>query len=231
MKLAFTLLELIIVMIIIGIISVIASTAFQRDTLNPATNQLLDHIRYTQQLALNQDMFIPAPDLSSFTGDDRRVKDSRQWFKKWWQIQFHEDDGDYTIYSDAPTNSAATNQYDQEANDGVDQIATDPQSGEFLAGESSKVTEGYLRLANLKEEYGVEISMAGCGQSKHLHFDHLGRPHCSKRDDDGSDYPYTNLAQKYITVTLTDQNEENSKTICVTPISGYAYIAENNGCP
>ena len=83
MKRAFTLIELIIIIIIVGIIAVTASNSFKKDTLVPATNQVLDHVRYTQQLALNQDMFIPSPDFSTYSDANRKAKDSRLWFKKW----------------------------------------------------------------------------------------------------------------------------------------------------
>ena len=231
MKRAFTLIELIIIIIIVGIIAVTASNSFKKDTLIPATNQVLDHIRYTQQLALNQDMFIPSPDFSTYSDADRKAKDSRLWFKKWWQFQIHEGDDDYTIYSDAPTNGG-NNEYDMKADDGADRIAIDPMTRELLAGQSANVPENFLRIANLKKEYGVEISMSGCGNSKHILFDQLGRPHCSKSKNDGSNYPYGKIKKSGnpIIITLTLEDGSDSSTICVTPVTGYTYISENNGC-
>lgn len=230
MKTAFTLLELIFIIVVIGIVGVTASLSFNKDTLIPATMQVLDHIRYTQQLALNQDMFTPAPAFSSCSDVDRKRKDSKQWFKKWWQIQIHEADGDYTIYSDAPTNVSTTNYYDAQATSGVDLIATDPQTRELIAGKSTHVPSNYLKIGNLQDEYQTSISFSGCGAKSRIAFDNLGRPHCTKTDNDPSDYPYSEILKAPAKITLTASNGESS-AICITPITGYAYISTNGECP
>ena len=60
MKKAFTMLELVFVIVIIGILAVVAMPSFQRDTLQEAGNQIISHIRYTQHLAMMDDKFNPA---------------------------------------------------------------------------------------------------------------------------------------------------------------------------
>jgi len=236
MKRAFTLIELIIIIIIVGIIAVTASTSFKKDTLVPATNQVLDHIRYTQQLAMNQDMFVPAPYFSSYTHSTQKKKDSKQWFKKWWQIQFHKDNS-YTIYSDYPST------YDNFYFDGIatysqngDTIAKDPLVGKYIAGSSTHVpAEQVIKMVDLAKEYGVNIIMSNdeCSSNR-IMFDQSGRPHCAKNgsgSNNESIYPYDRIAKNYIKVVLTVKDRDDSSTICVTPITGYAYISENNGCP
>lgn len=230
MKTAFTLLELIFIIVIIGIVGITASSSFRKDTLVPATMQVLDHIRYTQQLALNQDIFTPAPAFSLYSDVDRKRKDSKQWFKKWWQMQIHEADDDYTIYSDAPTSASTTNNYDALATSGVDLIATDPQTRELIAGKSTHVPSNYLKIANLQDEYQTSISFSGCGTKRRIAFDNLGRPHCTKSIDDSSDYPYSEILKAPAKITLTTSNGESS-AICITPITGYAYISTTGSCP
>ena len=157
MKHAFTLIELIIIVILIGILAVSVSPVFRRDTLIPATNQVLDHIRYTQQLALNQDMFVPSADFSSyprsFPNDYQRKKDAQQWFKKWWRIQFH-DNNSYSVYSDHPSNSES-NYYDLKP-DRYDRVARDPLSGLYIVGDLGSTTAYYdnerLKLVDLEVE-------------------------------------------------------------------------------
>ena len=235
MKYAFTLVELIIVLIIVAILAISVSPLFKRDTLIPATNQVLDHIRYTQQLALNQDMFIPSSDFSIFQNSAQKTKDSSQWFKKWWQIQFHKNHS-YTVYSDHPTGSTNNYEYDADA-DNSDEVARDPQTGLYIykKGSSSSDYTDFerLTLVDLAEQYDVNVSMQGCGNSRHILFDGLGRPHCSKSPNglgDPSLYPYTNIRRaNYITVTLTNGNDRS--LICITPITGYAYISQNQQCP
>ena len=87
-----------------------------------------------------------------------------------------------------------------------------------------------FEFANLEDSYGVEISkVKGCGKSKHLLFDSFGRPHCSKSKDDSGLNPYTELLRTQFCVELTKGNDTNS--IFVEPITGYAYIKFNNSCP
>jgi prepilin-type N-terminal cleavage/methylation domain-containing protein len=59
MKNAFTMIELIFVVVIIGIVSAVSYGSFQRDELAEATHQVLEHIRYTQHLALTENKFDP----------------------------------------------------------------------------------------------------------------------------------------------------------------------------
>jgi type II secretory pathway pseudopilin PulG len=170
MKHAFTLIELIIIIILIGILAITVSPLFRRDTLIPATNQVLDHIRYTQQLALNQDMFVPSADFSIYpidNPDNQRKKDAKQWFKKWWRIQFHNNNS-YSVYSDHPTTGAVDNYDGQARND--DFVARDPFSGLFLfgdiAGNSVYSDDQRQMLVDLQDEYGVTVNVQGCPNEK-----------------------------------------------------------------
>lgn len=234
MKRAFTLTELIFVLIIVGILSVSAVSRSHKDTLVPAANQVLDHIRYTQQLALNQDMFVPSPNFSTYSDPKQKEKDSKQWFKKWWRIQFHGNNS-YTLYSDHPSKNENNHQYDAD-DDKSDDVARDPLSGLYLYkkghSNSDYQDDERLTLVDLFEEYEVTANVQGCGNSDHILFDNMGRPHCSKSRGDSSLYPYSQIRQdgNFINVTLTHSKSGESKTICVTPVSGYAYISQNNSC-
>lgn len=57
---AFTLLELVFVIIIIGILAVLAMPNFRGNPLQTAAEQVAGHIRYTQHLAMVDDKFDPA---------------------------------------------------------------------------------------------------------------------------------------------------------------------------
>ena len=56
---AFTLLELVFVIVIIGILSALAIPSFQTNVLQQATEQVASHIRYAQHLAIVDDKFSP----------------------------------------------------------------------------------------------------------------------------------------------------------------------------
>ncbi|WP_300367295.1 prepilin-type N-terminal cleavage/methylation domain-containing protein, partial [Hydrogenimonas sp.] len=51
-KNAFTMLELIIVIVVVGILSAIMIPRFSDDKLREAADQIMSHIRYTQHLAM-----------------------------------------------------------------------------------------------------------------------------------------------------------------------------------
>jgi prepilin-type N-terminal cleavage/methylation domain-containing protein len=105
-RLAFTLLELVFVIIIIGIMSVLALPNFQSNSLSQVTEQLASHIRYAQHLAMTDDKFDP---------------NNANWWKRRWQIKLT--NGKYTIYSDTSENGAYDN----------GEAAIDPSTGEALA--------------------------------------------------------------------------------------------------
>lgn len=90
MKKAFTMIELLFVIVIVGIITAIALPRFDRDNLNEAADQVVNHIRYTQHLAMQDDKFNP---------------NDQFWYKGRWQIHFSQTTGSnnqwaYTIFSD-----------------------------------------------------------------------------------------------------------------------------------
>ena len=91
MKKAFTMIELLIVLVVIGILTVVIMPRLDEDKLNEASEQVLSHIKYTQHLALS---------------DDQYSSDDNVWYKGRWQIFFSntEDGSDdlwaYSIFSD-----------------------------------------------------------------------------------------------------------------------------------
>ena len=57
MKKAFTMVELVFVIILVGILSFFISERLQRNTLQEAADQVISHIRYTQHLAMMDEKF------------------------------------------------------------------------------------------------------------------------------------------------------------------------------
>jgi prepilin-type N-terminal cleavage/methylation domain-containing protein len=82
-RFAFTMLELVFVIIVIGILAVLAMPNFNRHPLQEATEQLASHIRYTQHLAMVDDKFDPA---------------DANWWKSKWQLTIT--GTSYDLYSD-----------------------------------------------------------------------------------------------------------------------------------
>jgi prepilin-type N-terminal cleavage/methylation domain-containing protein len=124
---AFSLIEIIFVIVIIGLLSIAINPSFSKKVslyidgvpqnrevsqeLIQATNQVLSHIRYTRHLALIDNKFVPNPELSSFKYNSLTKEEaSRHWFNMRWQITFHTVSTApsgyrnyyYTIFSDIP---------------------------------------------------------------------------------------------------------------------------------
>lgn len=89
MKKAFTLLELIFVVVIAGILAFVLIPKSSDTKLLESANQLISHIRYAQQLALNNDQFDP---------------NDKDWYKKMWRIEF-ENNGTYKVWRGANATS------------------------------------------------------------------------------------------------------------------------------
>jgi Tfp pilus assembly protein FimT len=85
-RFAFTLLELVFVIIIIGILTVTAMPNFNRHPLQEAAENVATQIRYTQHLAMVDDKFDPA--------------DANWWKRKW---QFKVTGTSYDVFSDSVT--------------------------------------------------------------------------------------------------------------------------------
>lgn len=81
-KLAFTMLELVFVIVVIGILSAAIIPRMDRDNLYEASEQLLTHIRYTQHLAMSDNIY---------------EESDANWFKDRWNITISDDDHNYSI--------------------------------------------------------------------------------------------------------------------------------------
>lgn len=81
-KKAFTMIELIMIIIVVGILAVAVIPRVDRDTLVEATNQVASHVRYTQHLAMLDNKYNP--------------RDSN-WYRNRWKITFN--NNSYSITS------------------------------------------------------------------------------------------------------------------------------------
>ena len=85
MKKAFTMLELVFVIVVIGILAATIIPSTRTNPVQEAAIQLLSHIRYTQHLAMMDDKY----------GDN--TPGAIDWYKKRWQMRFNNDQ--YSIVS------------------------------------------------------------------------------------------------------------------------------------
>ncbi|MBU0720727.1 type II secretion system GspH family protein [bacterium] len=225
MKKAFSLLELVFVIVVIGILAAVIIPRINSDRLQEAAIQLASHIRYTQHLAML---------------DDKYDANNPVWFKQRWQLVFGKSttstDGKiaYTIFSDRGTASTANPTQGEMAIDPVD-------SQKYLSGGYSGSLDTTSPKANKKMNlgysYGIvivtlsggcnggcnEITGANCSGDLRIAFDHLGRPMKDSLYSYTSSYKSNYLIESQCNITLTSLSEGNV-TIVIEPETGYTHI-------
>lgn len=218
-KPAFTLLELIFVIVALGIIASVAISRLERDHLNDAANQILQDIRYTQHLALMDDKTQPGNNL---------------WQRRLWSISFASCNSGNTWYygigSDDDNNSA-NNAFD------IGEAATDPSSGLPMFGTTvlcendgdstvskrSYITAKYgVTNVNFASDCNIAIGMSGTsGAARYIGFDFMGRPHRGYAASDIPDYSSVMHVDCTIEFTMSDSQ---TFQITIEDQTGRAFI-------
>ena len=243
MKKAFTMLELVFVIVVVGILSYFAASSFQRNPLREAADQVVSHIRYTQHLAMQ---------------DDRFITTDRQWFKERWQIVFGralngQDLWPYTVFSDNSNRDTNPNMEREIARDPINSGTLNAlgqmvaNSGHYLSGGSNGVLNfGNNRISTkmqLNSAYGIQSVLfsltcsnnQGANQSRRIIFDNMGRPYWTYNRQANAPLeknPYADMtlirARCAIDLCLTNPCpagvNSNKITIVIEPETGYTYI-------
>jgi prepilin-type N-terminal cleavage/methylation domain-containing protein len=207
-RFAFTLLELVFVIVVIGIIAVLAMPNFNSNPLQKAAEQVANHIRYTQHLAMVDDKF-----------DDNNAT----WYISRWQIRFYErgnpDDYYYTIFSDKDQNHGA------DYGAGKTEIAIDP-----LTKLKFHIADNNTNM-DLTNKFGIQSVVSSCltadgtlvtSNKGVFAFDNLGRPY-NGISNATSPYQYLMVSDCNITLTHSD----GTATITVRPETGYVSVSYN----
>ena len=214
MKKAFTMLELVFVIVVIGILSYMVASNFSRNSLQEAADQLVSHIRYTQHLAMMDDKF----DMNDVT-----------WYQERWQIVFNSDANTYnqwayTIFSDGNKNA--------NPNLTLNEVAINPlDPRKYLTGGYSGIIMsdgvGATSEMNLGMKYGIAVIAlnAACrfGGSLRISFDYLGRPLKGVPSGFTAVYQSNRKITTQCQITLTDDNGNNI-IIGIEPETGYTHI-------
>ena len=213
MKKAFSLIELVFVIVIIGILSAVLAPSFKRDTLQEAANQIASHIRYTQQLALH---------------DNKFDSSNSVWYKGRWQLIFGASathtDGKiaYSIFSDKPGYTGKP---------GITELAKNPLNPtQYLSGGYAGVLHTSdaraMKELNIGKKYGITIvNLSGGCSGKRISFDYLGRPLKGDSSSMNSKYAKNNTS-RLITAICNIQitNGTDTKTISIYPETGFVKI-------
>jgi len=156
---AFTMIELVFVIVVLGILAALALPRMDRDLRQEAKDNILAAIRYTQHLALN---------------DNKTDPSDPNWQKKLWKITFSTSNDNlanfYTISSDTNTNNTVDR----------NETAVDPSNGKYMFTDDSTIDNDESLNIFIGKTYGVyNITFSGGCSNAHpeIAFDHFGRPH------------------------------------------------------
>ena len=207
-RFAFTMLELLFVIVVIGILAILSIPKFSTSPLHQAAEQIANHIRYTQHIAMISDEF---------------SENDGAWYKKRWQIRFYEkgtpDNYYYTIFSDEDKNKNV------DYGAGKTEVVIDPLTNKkFHVSENS--------LMDLTGTYGIINVISSCMISDGslvtsnkgvFAFDELGRPY-NGVSNATSEFQY--LLIQSCSITIQHKSDGNA-TIKVEPETGYVCILDN----
>ncbi|WP_324171172.1 type II secretion system protein [Sulfurimonas sp.] len=227
MKKAFTMLELIFVLIVIGVLAAVISPQMKSTKLREAAIQVVSHIRYTQHLAMVDDKY----------GDNSAG--ANDWYKKRWQIVFGASGAAigangkiaYSIFSDDGSDSR------EYSKPNLNELALSPLSSDkYLSGGYAGILDTDDARASSKMNIGASYSISkvlftgGCASArvKRLSFDHLGRP--LRGTFTSYNKPYIKTATVGLIQTTCNiilRNSEGDVTIAIEPETGYAYIVKS----
>lgn len=234
---AFSMIELVFVIVIIGIMAAVSVWYLPRTELKQAAETMMTNIKYTKTLAqLDNRQFLMKDEqfvnevYRNQTGLNSNDKDMimnnqvANWELGMWQFQFHgtqtgtNAQNTYTIYTDIGTN------FDGQPSD-LDLIARDPMTKECISGYRDNNNPGncngkYAKEARFYDTFQTQlesIQSDDCtgwrsGESFSIFFDNKGMPYC-KVGNNANKAP-TILDKSSITIKLKRKNE--NAYICIT---------------
>ena len=214
-KPAFTMLELIMVIVVLGILAALAMPRMDRDLRQEAGDNILSAIRYTQHLALM---------------DNKTNPNDLQWQRTLWSIQFVAQGGEL-YYRVASNMNHGGNLNQIEA-------AIDPSNGKYMySNHVSPAGPNESPSVFLTDKYGVNnVDFTNCsGQIgngannvganiHHISFDYLGRPHRGVIQGGTNDFHTVLHAPCTIRFTFIDPVAIPFIDILINQETGYAQI-------
>ena len=241
MKKSFSLIELVIVIIVVGILYSSINFSLANSSLNQAADQIISHINYTRHLAIKDNKMQYYPINASKTEMNR----SKYWFKQWWQIRFWVSDNNcvYEIFTDLPYNTKSNN-FDKSGNTPTNDkyrnlsYAKNPVTQQYLTGLSYDDDNNYPRnydpKLNLTKSYSINkivINGKDVNKSKRFIFDAYGNCYTYYKDGDAGDINPYDISHNYLlkTTKITlcqDEDCEKNISICLSPKIANAYICK-----
>lgn len=197
-KSAFTMIELVFVIVVLGILTSVAMGRMGRDLTQEASETVLSSIRLAQQQALRD--------------NKHRTDNNPNWQRGYWQIDFNcTTDCKYSVGSDTNLNGIMEKF----------ESAIDPQDGKYLWNDGGTNTDMSNKVL-LRNKFGVNsiTPSGGCINSNSIAFDYLGRPHINIKTA-SNDFSMTMHQDCNLTF---DMLSSDNFTITIESETGHAFI-------
>ncbi|NPA50008.1 MAG: type II secretion system protein [Epsilonproteobacteria bacterium] len=212
---AFTFIEVIIVMVLLGILASLAISANKRDLRQEAILHMLTMIRYTQFLAIH---------------DNQYENNDTRWLRKLWRFGIYKCSGGNDLYYIIGSDK------DKGGNIDLNEAATDPSNQKKIYWNGSRpCPKGNMDEINwdvspnmfITRKYGISnVKFEGGCTSSHVGFDHIGRAYSSFTSVNSTDH--SKLIKSDCKITFSFKNSSFAPfSIIIKRESGYAYL-ENN---
>ena len=185
MKKAFTLVELVFVVVVIGILAFALWPTKQPTQALEAARQIVAHIRYTQHLALNDDKFATHTYIAT---DGTKKNIAIDWYKRLWRITFSNLTADkdckiggwqYAVYQNIAGDLSDKGQ----PNGSIEAARNPAQAGKVLSACYSGLSTNTSDELNLGQTYKIEniyfSEFATDSRIQGIIFDELGRAYPS----------------------------------------------------
>lgn len=210
---AFTLLELVFVIVVLGILAALAIPRMDRDVRQEAADNILSAIRYTQHMALMDDV------------TDPRYND---WQQAFWTFGFEacSDNGAF-YYIASDKDRAGDFDAGEEAVDPVNGLSLMGQNGQPCESDISGQTGASPNIF-ITKKFGISdgnyVWSGGCsGTANYIGFDHLGRPHRGYANSSSPDYSSILTSDCNLTLTF-DSSNIPPLVITIEKQTGHAFI-------
>jgi len=218
---AFTMLELVMVIVVLGILASLAIPRMERDIRQEAADNILSAIRYTQHMALMDDVQMRKT-AGAFGGSNQF---RNRWHRSLWRIGFQGCSDNGMFYFVASDNNT-------DGNIDTGEEALDPTRGLPMNGVNAQDCESQVQNGRSPEifvtkKYGISdpggIDWSQCpGNVQHIAFDHMGRPHRGIR---GAGNNYATYMQADCSITFNfDDASFSPFTITIQQETGHAFI-------
>jgi len=206
-KNGFTMIELVMVIVVLGILSALAMPRMERDRTQEAADTILADIRYAQHMAIN---------------DYREDPRDNEWQRTFWQVKIESCANSSGMFIMVGADKNKGGDLD------LNETALDPANGKpmFWDNRSDCSNGGDGTVSQnifLTKKFGVDsiVGSGGCVGIQHIGFDHLGRPHVSFSASNTPDY--NSYMKNECIFTFTLKGGAESFSIHIKPETGYSY--------